>query len=719
MTRVLALARREAAAYVASPLALVIAALFLVVQGFSFYAVLRVLADPRSPAPYGAVLRTHFGGTFLYWSFLLFVAAALSMRLVADERHKGTWEALRTAPVGGATIVCGKWLGALAYYALLWAPTLVYVAVLRALAPPGAGPDAGPIATAYFGVLVCGASFLAVGLCASALADSQVAAAVLAFVALVVWLLLGLVPELSPSAMARHPAWAAVLRAIDVRRHMDDFARGIVDLRHVLVHAGVAFAALVAAAAVVGAERHPRRLAASAALGAALAALAALLANVLAARHPVRLDATRAQVYTLDAKTRRVLGELRRPVKALVVRAGEPQLRPLYDEVDELLAAFRAAAPLLTVDEIDPAVAPGRLAELAEDYSLAPDELSGGGAVLFVSGDRRRGVALLDMADVREARVVSFRGEEELAAALLDVSEDERPEICFTAGHGEPTLDDDAGLAPVARALAGDAYRVSEMPPGPVPARCAAVVVAAPKRPFGAGDAAALDDLLERGGRLMVLVDDFAPTGLERLLERRGVRLAAAVAVDPAFETGAPLTWATFLGYGDHPIAAAFSGRRATVWIKPRAVEPVAGADGAAWPLVRTSPAGWGERDVTLARAPEKPGADAIPGPVSIAVAAEDARTGARVVAFGSARSFIGAGAGEQGGADVALLASSSAWLTGRTKLLGVGPKTPEQLRLVLGAAQEERVFWLCVLGLPLGVALLGAGRLALRRRGT
>lgn len=713
MIRTLALARREVAAYLASPLALVVAALFLVVQGFSFYAVLRVLADPRSPAPYGAVLRTHFGGTFLYWSFLLFVAAALSMRLVADERQKGTWETLRTVPVGETTIVVGKWLGALAYYALLWAPTLVYVAVLRALAPPGAGPDVGPIASAYAGVLVCGASFLAVGLLASALADNQVGAAVVAFVALTVWLLLGLVPELSPSAMARHPSWAAVLRAVDVRRHMDDFARGIVDTRHVAVHAGVAFAALVAAAAVVGAERHPRRRAPSAALGTALAVLAALLANVLAARHPARIDVTRAQVYTLDAKTRRVLGELRRPVKALVVRAGEAHLRPLYDEVAELLAAFRAASPLVAVEDIDPALAPGHLEELAEDYSLAPDELSGGGAVLFVSGDRRRGVALLDMADVREGRVVSFRGEEEFAAALLDVSEEDRPEICVTAGHGEPALDDDAGLAPAARALSGDAYRVSELPPGPVPARCAAVVVAAPKQPLGAGDVAALADVLERGGRVMVLVDGFAPTGLERLLERRGVRLAAAIAVDPAFETGAPLTWATFLGYGEHPIAAAFAGRRATVWVKPRAVEPTEVEGAAVWPLVRTSPAGWGERDLTIARAPDKPGPDAIPGPVAIAAAAEDARTGARLVVFGSARSFTG----EQGGADVALLASSAAWLTGRTKLLGVGPKTPEQLRLVLTAAQEERVFWLCVLGLPLGVALLGGARLYWRRR--
>jgi hypothetical protein len=397
-----------------------------------------------------------------------------------------------------------------------------------------------------------------------------------------------------------------------------------------------------------------------------------------------------------------VLGELHRPVKALLLRAGEPHLRPLYDEVEELLRAFRAAAPLLTVEEIDPALRPGRIEELAEDYALAPDELAGGGAVMFLSGERRRGVALLDMAELREGRLVSFRGEEEMAAALLDVSEEERPEICFTAGHGEPSLDE-AGLT-------AEAYKVSELPPGPLPSRCAVVAVASPRRAFSPAEAAAFDELLGRGGRMLVLLDaDRAKNGLEALLERHGVRLPPAIVVDPSFETGAPLTWATLHGYGEHPISTPFVGRRATVWVKPRAVEPFEVEGMSAVSLVRSSAAGWGERDLSLDRAPEAAGPDHLPGPVSIAVASEDLKTGGRVVVFGSARSFVGG--------DTALLASTAAWLTGRTKLLGVGAKTPEQLRLVLTAAQEERVFWLCVLGLPAAAALVGALRFLRRRR--
>ena len=95
--RVLAMARRELLAFFHAPIAYVVMVLFLALQGFSFWAVVEVLADPARPAGYGAVLRTHFGGSFLYWAVLFAVVALLAMRLVAEERRSGTWEALRTA----------------------------------------------------------------------------------------------------------------------------------------------------------------------------------------------------------------------------------------------------------------------------------------------------------------------------------------------------------------------------------------------------------------------------------------------------------------------------------------------------------------------------------------------------------------------------------------------------------------------------------------------
>ena len=65
-----------------------------------------------------------------------------------------------------------------------------------------------------------------------------------------------------------------------------------------------------------------------------------------------------------------------------------------------------------------------RVASLAAEYALTPEEVAGGGAVIFRSGDRRRAVALLDMAEFAPGEVggklVAFRGEEAFAAAWVE-----------------------------------------------------------------------------------------------------------------------------------------------------------------------------------------------------------------------------------------------------------------------------------------------------------
>ena len=87
IARILTIARRELLAAFHAPIAYVVMVLFLALQGFSFWAVVEVLADPSRPAGYGAVLRTHFGGTFLYWAVLFAVVALVTMHLVAEERR--------------------------------------------------------------------------------------------------------------------------------------------------------------------------------------------------------------------------------------------------------------------------------------------------------------------------------------------------------------------------------------------------------------------------------------------------------------------------------------------------------------------------------------------------------------------------------------------------------------------------------------------------------
>src|SRR5262249_41694886 len=140
--KALVVARRELAAYFVSPISYLVATLFLLVQGYSFWLFLSILNS--RPVQHGAVMQYFFGGTVLFWLSAMFPPSVITMRLIAEERRSGTIEPLLTAPVSERSIILGKYLGCLGFYAAMWLPTLLYVVLLRSYAPAGAGPDAGP-----------------------------------------------------------------------------------------------------------------------------------------------------------------------------------------------------------------------------------------------------------------------------------------------------------------------------------------------------------------------------------------------------------------------------------------------------------------------------------------------------------------------------------------------------------------------------------------------
>jgi len=221
---VLTIARRELLAYFYSPIAYVVLALFLVLQGVVFVLFLNFLNQPMAPP--GAVMQFFFGGTILYWVSVIFAVAILPMRLLAEERKSGTIETLLTAPVREHEVVVGKYLAALAFYCLLWLPELAYVALLWRY---GGRPDLGPIFSGYLGSFLVGAALLAWSLLASALTRNQIIAATLGFVFALVLLLAGIGQD-----FANTPWLRETLGYVHMFKQMDDFGRGVVDTRHVV-----------------------------------------------------------------------------------------------------------------------------------------------------------------------------------------------------------------------------------------------------------------------------------------------------------------------------------------------------------------------------------------------------------------------------------------------------------------------------------------------------
>jgi len=228
MRNVPTLLRRELNAYFASVIGYTVIMFFLIVMGFVFCSVIGELL--RS----GPTQITVMQG-FFYWFWLpsLFVIPAITMRLLAEEKRSGSIEMLMTAPVTDFEVVFSKWLGALTLYALMWALTGLYVWILRVLVSKGTGLDLGPIFSGYIGVLLIGQFLVAIGVLCSALTKNQVAAFLIAF-ALIFLFIIGV---MFGSYFLRGTQSGKLFDSISAFEQMVDFGRGLVDLRPLVLYA--------------------------------------------------------------------------------------------------------------------------------------------------------------------------------------------------------------------------------------------------------------------------------------------------------------------------------------------------------------------------------------------------------------------------------------------------------------------------------------------------
>jgi ABC-2 type transport system permease protein len=143
--------------------------------------------------------------------------------------------------------VLGKYAAALATYAAIWLPTLLYVVILRETGQV----DWLVVASSYLGLLLVGAQYLAIGLLSSALTKSQ-------FVALLVTVLVqfGLFVLGIGEYILDPGVLHDVCRYVSLSGHMEDFAKGIVDTRRLLYDVSVAAFCLFSCVRVVDGWRR-------------------------------------------------------------------------------------------------------------------------------------------------------------------------------------------------------------------------------------------------------------------------------------------------------------------------------------------------------------------------------------------------------------------------------------------------------------------------------
>jgi len=172
-------------------------------------------------------------GVFSYVSFFgWFLFPLLTMGLFSRERSEGTIETLMTAPISDAAVTIAKYLAAISFYLVMLLPSVIYFMILTAIGEEIGKPDPGPVFSAYIGMVLTGSFFIAMGLFCSAITGSQILAALLCWVMIILFMIsAGLAEMLSLTG-----TWLGdALEYIEPNsQHLEPFFTGVIDPKNVL-----------------------------------------------------------------------------------------------------------------------------------------------------------------------------------------------------------------------------------------------------------------------------------------------------------------------------------------------------------------------------------------------------------------------------------------------------------------------------------------------------
>jgi ABC-2 type transport system permease protein len=254
MGNVIAIAQKELKSYFSSPIAYIVLGLWALLYGYFFTTILFFfmrqsmqmnqfgMQGPQSMNVNQQLIRPLLQNVTI---MILFLMPMITMRTYSEEKRSGTIELLLTSPVTDFQIIMGKFIGVLTLYAIMLAVTAIHIALLFFYGHP----EWKPIVTAYFGLLLLGGCFIALGLLISSLTSNQIVAGMVTFA---VFLLLWIITWIGGFAGPTGDKLTSYLSIID---HLEDFSKGVIDTTHVIYYLSFITFGLFLTAKSVDSER--------------------------------------------------------------------------------------------------------------------------------------------------------------------------------------------------------------------------------------------------------------------------------------------------------------------------------------------------------------------------------------------------------------------------------------------------------------------------------
>lgn len=158
--------KREFRSYFSTPVG------FIVIAAFYFFLGLYFSLIYSSGSPDLAMVIVAMS------TVIVFTMPILTMRLMSEDRRQKVDQALLTAPVSLTSIVLGKYLAAMAVFAIGFAPTVIFEIIIATYV----SVNVMSYIYALFGMLLLGSALISIGMFISSLTESSVISAILTLV---------------------------------------------------------------------------------------------------------------------------------------------------------------------------------------------------------------------------------------------------------------------------------------------------------------------------------------------------------------------------------------------------------------------------------------------------------------------------------------------------------------------------------------------------------
>ncbi|OBQ31083.1 MAG: ABC transporter [Aphanizomenon flos-aquae MDT14a] len=327
------------------------------------------------------------------------------------------------------------------------------------------------------------------------------------------------------------------------------------------------------------------------------------LINFLGIRYHLRLDLTDSQLFTLSPQSRELVSNLPETMKVwLFSKEQNIQDRELLDNYHRQSNKFK-------FEYVDPQLKPG----IAEKFGVKDY------GEVYLEFQNKRQVVQIISENERLSEV-------KLTARLQQITSSKTAKIYFLQGHGERPLSASKGA--ISQAIQGlidknfitSGLNLAEQPQ--VPDDAAVIVVAGPQKELLTGEVTALQNYLNRGGNLLLMIDPNTNPKIDTILKDWGVRLDNRLAIDTSganLQLGPAAILVT--EYGQHPITKDF-GKNISVYplTRPLEIDSVSGIESMALLKTKPYPSSWAESDQKSEKLEFNEGKD-LKGPLTLGVA--------------------------------------------------------------------------------------------------